>query len=69
MTRRYADTPLAATGSLKSRGGRFNIGADVDNAVHAPWPALYMAFDHETAHREKFSMAKRDRVGGLAAGN
>lgn len=67
VTLRYADAPLAAAGSLKGWGGRFNIGADVDNAMRAPWPALYIASNHETAYREKFGLAKGDRVDGLTA--
>lgn len=67
VTLRYTDTPLAATGSLKGWGGRFNVGADVDNTMRAPWPALYIASTHETAYREKFGMAKGDRLDGLSA--
>lgn len=67
VTLRYADAPLAAAGSLKNFGGRFNIGADVDNAIRSPWPALYIASDQETAYREKFGMAKDDRIDGLSA--
>lgn len=64
---RYTNTPLAAHGSLTKWGGRFNIGVDVDNAISAPWPALYIASDLETAYREKFGIAKVDRVDGLSA--
>lgn len=67
VTLRYADAPLAAAGSLKNFGGRFNIGADIDNAIRSPWPALYIASDQETAYREKFGMAKDDRIDGLSA--
>jgi hypothetical protein len=67
VTLRYADEPLACTGSLRNLGGRFNIGMDVDNAIRAPWPALYIASDQETAYREKFGMAKDDRIDGLSA--
>lgn len=67
VTSRYADAPLAAAGSLKNFGGRFNIGTDVDNAIRSPWPALYIASDQETAYREKFGMAKDDRIDGLSA--
>lgn len=66
VTFRYADAPLAAVGSLKDVGGRFNIGVDVDNAIHRPWPALYVASDQETAYREKFGLAKDSRPGGLS---
>lgn len=67
VTLRYADAPLATAGSLKNFGGRFNIGADVDNAIRSPWPALYIASNQETAYREKFGMAKDDRIDGLSA--
>lgn len=67
VTLRYSNAPLAAAGSLKNFGGRFNIGADVDNAIRSPWPALYIASDQETAYREKFGMAKDDRIDGLRA--
>lgn len=67
VTLRYADAPLSAAGSLKNFGGRFNIGADVDNAIRSPWPALYIASDQETAYREKFGMAKDDCIDGLSA--
>lgn len=63
---RYADEPLSAAGSLRGYGGRFNIGSDVDNAIRTPWPALYIASNHETAYREKFGLAKGDRVDGLS---
>ncbi|HEV2679398.1 MAG TPA: RES domain-containing protein [Rhodanobacter sp.] len=64
---RYADTPLSSAGSLKNFGGRFNLGADVDNAIRSPWPALYVASNQETAYREKFGLAKDDCVDGLSA--
>ncbi|MBB6248261.1 RES family NAD+ phosphorylase [Rhodanobacter sp. A1T4] len=67
VTLRYADGPLSTAGSLKGFGGRFNIGADVDNAIRSPWPALYIASNQETAYREKFGMAKDDRIDGLSA--
>lgn len=67
VTLRYTDMPLGARGSLTGWGGRFNVGMDVDNAIHAPWPALYIASDHETAYREKFGMAKDAHVDGLSA--
>lgn len=67
VTLRYTDEPLAGAGSLRNLGGRFNIGMDVDNAIRAPWPALYIASDQETAYREKFGMAKDDRIDGLSA--
>lgn len=63
---RYTNAPLSAAGSLTSYGGRFNIGADVDNAIHARWPALYVAENQETAYREKFGLSKDDRIDGLS---
>ncbi|MGH8146897.1 MAG: hypothetical protein ACREPY_11240 [Rhodanobacteraceae bacterium] len=35
--------------------------------MRAPWPALYIASDHETAYREKSGMARDERVDGLTA--
>lgn len=64
---RYTNAPLSAAGSLTNYGGRFNIGADVDNAIHARWPALYIAENQETAYREKFGLSKDDRIDGLSA--
>ncbi len=46
--------PLSVRGSLK-RGGRFNIGADLDPGRFPVFPALYIAEDYETAYFEKFS--------------
>lgn len=63
---RYTNDPLSAAGSLTNYGGRFNIGADVDNAIHARWPALYIAENQETAYREKFGLNKGDRIDGLS---
>ncbi|MFA6231484.1 MAG: RES domain-containing protein [Rhodanobacter sp.] len=67
VTWRYADSPLSALGSLMNYGGRFNIGTDVDNAIHRPWPALYIAADQETAYREKFGMEKGEGIDGLTS--
>ncbi|MHB1896418.1 MAG: RES family NAD+ phosphorylase [Metallibacterium sp.] len=63
---RYTNAPLSAAGSLTNYGGRFNIGADVGNAIHARWPALYIAENQETAYREKFGLSKDDRIDGLS---
>jgi hypothetical protein len=63
---RYTNAPLSAAGSLKNCGGRFNIGADVDNAIHPRWPALYIGENQETAYREKFGLSKGDQVDGLS---
>lgn len=50
---RYSLFPLSAAGSVK-HGGRFNIGADLDESKFPPFPALYMAEDYDTAYGEKF---------------
>jgi len=50
---RYSEAPLSVAGSLR-RGGRFNIGADIDAATFTPFPALYIAEDYPTAFRERF---------------
>jgi hypothetical protein len=66
VTYRYSLNPLSAAGSLTDYGGRFNIGCDVDKAMRAPWPALYIGEDFETAFREKFQLSSDERVDGLA---
>jgi hypothetical protein len=62
---RFSYSPLSAAGSLTGFGGRFNIGMDVEQSMHNPWPALYLAEDLETAFREKFQLGRGDRVEGL----
>ena len=62
---RFSGSPLSAAGSLTGFGGRFNIGIDVEQAMHEPWPALYIGEDLETAFREKFQLDRCDRVDGL----
>lgn len=49
----YSLEPLSPAGSL-IRGGRFNIGADIDRADVRPFPALYIAENYGTAYRERF---------------
>lgn len=53
---RYSLMPLSAAGSLRGVGGRFNVGVDIPGDVRAPWPALYVAADTETALREKYGL-------------
>ncbi|MGH8051052.1 MAG: RES family NAD+ phosphorylase [Arenimonas sp.] len=62
---RYSLIPLSAAGSLFSVGGRFNIGRDIPTDVRAPWPALYLASDPETALREKYGLSRNGSIGGL----
>ena len=54
---RYCLAPLSVAGSLKGDGGRFNIGAGLNPAAFASFPALYIAQDYPTAYREKFGIA------------
>jgi hypothetical protein len=37
-----------------AKGGRFNIGSDLDPAQFVPFPALYLAANYETAYAERF---------------
>ena len=48
---RFSQDPLCTYGSLK-KSGRFNCGKHQD--IVTPFPALYLASDHETAMEEKF---------------
>ena len=49
----YSLEPLSAAGSL-IRGGRFNIGTDLNPATFPAFPALYLAENYQTAYQEKF---------------
>jgi len=50
---RYSLEPLSAKGSIE-KGGRFNIGKDLNVDLFAPFPALYLASNYETAYAERF---------------
>jgi len=45
--------PLSSKGSLV-KGGRFNIGNDIDPGKFPSFPALYIAKNYDTAYLEKF---------------
>jgi hypothetical protein len=64
---RYSDVPLSCAGSLKWLGGRFNYGADIDEARFAPFPALYLAQDAETGFREMAGLVRESQRAGLTA--
>lgn len=53
----FSNQPLSSIGSLH-RGGRFNIGNDVDGRQLKSFPALYIATDHDTAYGEYFGYYK-----------
>jgi len=55
----YTLSPLSAEGSMK-KGGRFNVGRDLDVDLFAPFPALYLASDYETAYAERFGAPPSD---------
>lgn len=63
----FGNEPLSCAGSLCSPegGGRFNAGIELDPGTLSPWPALYIAQNYETAHREKFQMESKGLVDGL----
>ena len=50
---KYSLQPLSASGSL-IRGGRFNIGRDLEPNKYPVFPALYLAADYNTAYAERF---------------
>lgn len=62
---RYSMEPLSCAGSLQGVGGRFNAGIDLDADTLAPWPALYLAADYQTAFREKFQLPQGAHQDGL----
>lgn len=53
---KYSLQPLSAAGSL-FRGGRFNIGNDLDPGKFPVFPALYLAEDYDTAYAERFGQS------------
>jgi RES domain-containing protein len=53
---RYSLEPLSVAGSVKSDGGRFNIGGKLDPGTFTAFPALYVAEDYPTALRERFGV-------------
>ncbi len=60
---RYSDQPLSAVGSIRSIGGRFNIGEELRES--APFHALYIAEDADTAFREYYGMERSERRNDL----
>lgn len=61
----YSLEPLSCIGSIKSYGGRFNVGFELDAGTLKPWPALYLAENFETAFREKRQLASDSSIDGL----
>lgn len=66
VTFQYSHSPLSCAGSMLGIGGRFSAGADLDDNTLAPWPALYIAQDHETAFREKYQLPSTAKREGLS---
>ena len=64
---RYSLAPLSTAGSVKGEGGRFNIGQRLSPGAFTPFPALYLAEDYATAHRERFGQAPDVTTGGLTS--
>jgi len=66
---KYANDPLSAAGSVRSIGGRFNIGNDCDESGAAVvFPGLYIGDSHETAFRECYqSSSEKMEATGLTA--
>jgi hypothetical protein len=64
---KYSSAPLSCIGSLKWVGGRFNYGVDIDSSRFAPFPALYLAEDAETALREMHGLQRGTTRDGLTA--
>ena len=54
----FSLAPLSAMGSIK-KGGRFNIGSDIDSNIFKPIPAFYCAETYETAYAERFGSSSR----------
>jgi hypothetical protein len=63
---KHSAAPLSCVGSLRWVGGRFNYGVDIDSSRFAPFPALYLAEDAETALREMHGLQRETTRGGLS---
>jgi hypothetical protein len=62
---KYCLTPLSPAGSLQWMGGRFNYGREIDPGRFPPFPALYLAEDHQTGYCEYHQLAPTDVTNGL----
>lgn len=62
---RYSNEFLSAKGSLY-RGGRFNVGRDIDSGVFTPFPALYIAENYSTAYAEYFGASQHAPATGFS---
>ena len=62
---RYSNEFLSAKGSL-FRGGRFNLGRDIDFGGFSPFPALYIAENYTTAYAEYFGASQHAPVVGFS---
>jgi hypothetical protein len=63
---KYSLQPLSAAGRLV-RGGRFNIGNDLNPGKYPVFPALYLAADYDTAYAERFG--RRQSASGQLEGH
>lgn len=61
---RYSNEFLSSKGSMR-KGGRFNIGEDLDSRIFPPFPALYIAESYATAYSERFGDSPRSSTTGL----
>lgn len=62
---KYSLHPLCVVGSLQSFvGGRFNISENLNPMLFPPFPALYAAYDRETAEQE--ILCQGNRIAGLS---
>lgn len=64
---RYTTQPLSMEGSVRTDGGRFNIGRQLNTATYTAFPALYLAEDFPTAYRERFGIDREAGTRGLTA--
>ena len=67
---KYSNKPLSVEGSIKSIGGRFNIG-DISSPLVTRFPSLYLAEDFYTAIKEVLSQGEKsaDEVYTFALAN
>jgi len=63
---KFALEALSPAGSLRWVGQRFNFGGEIDPGLFAPFPALYLAENFETAFREYHGLPQYKQRNGLS---
>lgn len=60
---KYTLEPLSSKGSIRSIGGRFNFGRELDCPSYTHFNALYIAGNTKTAYNERFGNHDKTTLG------